>query len=366
VFNRLPIPFKYIIGAGVLLSFIFSLKAVIPYLYWGELELFSWHRMALPHIINYLFWPFLVPMIYWTFLNYRLSKEAVLNERLVTIGMSLLIPLVHELITTIIYFFFLDVFDIYTFQTDTWSQLMAAFPGVYLGRVVEFWIIYGLFASFDYYKRYRDKQAELGRIEAQLTRTKLDVLRMQLQPHFLFNALNTISSLMDEDVKKAQRVTARLGDLLRGILEKDNRIFVTLEEELDYVKTYLEIECVRFGDRLTVRYEVDDALLAEKLPLLIIQPLAENAVKHGVARMTRNGVILVSTRMEGDKMHITVEDNGGGQSRNTQALFKQGIGLQNIQERLKALYKGAAQMLISTGHDRGFKVELIIPKARMT
>jgi LytS/YehU family sensor histidine kinase len=188
---------------------------------------------------------------------------------------------------------------------------------------------------------------------------------MQLQPHFLFNALNTISSLMDEDVKKAQRVTARLGDLLRGILEKDNRIFVTLEEELDYVKTYLEIECVRFGDRLTVTYEVDDALLAEKLPLLIIQPLAENAVKHGVARMTRNGVIRVSTRMEGDKMHITVEDNGGGQSRNTQALFKQGIGLQNIQERLKALYKGNAQMLISTGHDRGFKVELIIPKARI-
>lgn len=186
--------------------------------------------MALPHVINYLFWPFLVPAIYWTFLHFRLARGAAPRDRCITFGISLLIPLVHELITTVIYFYLLDLADIYSFQEETWSQLVAAFPGVYLGRVVEFWIIYGLFASFDYYKRYRDKQAELGCIEAQLTRTKLDVLRMQLQPHFLFNALNTISSLMDEDVNKAQRVTARLGDLLRGILEKDNRIFVSLEK----------------------------------------------------------------------------------------------------------------------------------------
>ena len=144
--------------------------------------------------------------------------------------MSLLIPFVHEATTTIIYFYLLETLDKYQFNAEAFSLVKAAFPSVYIGRIVEFWIIYGLFAAFDYYKKYKDKQAEIGRIEAQLNRTKLAVLRMQLQPHFLFNALNSISSLMEIDVRKAQTVTARLGDLLRGILEQDERVFVRLSE----------------------------------------------------------------------------------------------------------------------------------------
>ena len=96
------------------------------------------------------------------------------------------------------------------------AVVLGAFPSVYIGRIVEYWIIYGLFASFDYYKKYKNKQAEIGRMEAKLNQTKLAVLKMQLQPHFLFNALNSISSLMEIDVKKAQTITARLGELLRG------------------------------------------------------------------------------------------------------------------------------------------------------
>ena len=247
MFKKLPLPFVFVLGAGIVLSLLMSLKAMMPYLYWDEMSEFEYYRSSLPHVINYLFWPLLVPIIYWAFTHYRIGKGASIGDRGMSFLFSLVIPFVHEISTTLIYFTLLAGFDIFYFSSETWPQVMAAFPGVFIGRVLEYWIIYVLFAAFDYYKKYKDKQAELGRIEAQLNRTKLEVLKMQLQPHFLFNALNTISSLMEIDVKKAQKVTARLGDLLRGILEQDSRVFVSLEEELDYVKTYLEIERVHLA-----------------------------------------------------------------------------------------------------------------------
>ncbi|MEQ9186684.1 MAG: histidine kinase [Cryomorphaceae bacterium] len=362
MFKKLPLPFIFVLGAGVVLSLLMSLKAMMPYLYWDEMSEFVFYRSSLPHIINYLFWPVLIPITYWAFSNYRLGKGAALGDRAMSVLFSLLIPFVHEFSTTVIYFSLLASFDIFHFSSKTWPQVMAAFPGVYIGRILEYWIIYALFAAFEYYKKYKDKQAELGRIEAQLNRTKLEVLKMQLQPHFLFNALNTISSLMEIDVKKAQQVTARLGDLLRGILEQDSRVFVSLEEEIDYVKTYLEIERVRFEDRLQFEISVEAGVEGFQVPLLIIQPLAENAIKHGIAKIMRGGKILVDARMQGDNLVVVVSDDGKGYSGRIPELFKQGIGLQNTKERLKELYRREATFLVETENDKGFKVTLTIPK----
>jgi len=335
---------------------------MMPYLYWDEMSEFEYYRSSLPHVINYLFWPVLVPIIYWAFTRYRLGKGASIGDRGMSFLFSLLIPLVHEFSTTLIYFSLLAGFDIFYFSAETWPQVMAAFPGVYIGRVLEYWIIYGLFAAFDYYKKYKDKQAELGRIEAQLNRTKLEVLKMQLQPHFLFNALNTISSLMEIDVKKAQQVTARLGDLLRGILEQDSRVFVSLEEELDYVKTYLEIERVRFEDRLNFEIDVEEGTEGFQVPLLIIQPLVENAIKHGIAKISRGGTVLVHARLNGRGLVVRVSDDGKGHAGEVPALFKNGIGLQNTKERLKELYRGTAGFDVETKDNEGFTVTLTIPK----
>ena len=341
-----------------------SFKAMMPYLYWGEMEKFLWYRSALPHFLNYLFWPVLVPFIYATFLRFRIGKEGSSSDKLITVAISFIIPFIHELVTTLIYFLLLAGLDVVYFNENIWLQVKAAFPGVYIGRIVEFWIIYGLFAALDYYKRLKNKQAELSRIESQLNRTKLEVLKMQLQPHFLFNALNTISSLMEIDVKKAQLVTARLGDLLRVILEQDSRLYVSLEEELDHVKTYLEIEKIRFEDRLEVNYDVDSTLLGFSVPLLIVQPLVENAIKHGVAKVSRKGTINISVKRNDTGILIKVSDDGKGDQGNIGSLYKHGIGLQNIKERLKEIYKEEASMHITTGGERGFTVDLSIPKKR--
>lgn len=361
MFKKLPVPFLFILLAGILLGFVLGFKSIIPYLYWDEMDGFSWHRMVLPHILNYFFWPFLVPMIYWTFLTFPIGKGANFSDRFTTFFLSLLVPLIHELITTVIYFWLLDLLLLYQFNPGTWSQLLVAFPGVYLGRIIEFWIIYGLFAAFDYYKRYRDKQEELGKIEALLTQAKLQVLRMQLQPHFLFNALNTISSLMDVDVKKAQFVVAHLGDLLRAILKDDNRVLVSLKEELDYVRAYLEIEKVRFEQRLSMYFDVDSEVEHIPVPMLLIQPLVENAVKHSIANTSKPVKICIIATLVQDHLQLIVEDDGLGSSKTKEQLFQSGIGLRNIRDRINALYGANASINIEAAIDKGFIVRLLIP-----
>lgn len=365
MFKKLPIPFWYVMVTGMVLGVVIGFKSFIPYMYWGDTENYVWYRSALPHVVNYFFWPLLVPFIYWAFQRYRINRAAPMRQRLIAVLIGLAVPLFHEIATSIIYFAFMESIGVVEFNAKIFKWVKAAFPSVYIGRIVEYWIIYGLFASFDYYKKYKDKQAEVGRMEAQLNRTKLAVLKMQLQPHFLFNALNSISSLMDIDVKKAQAVTARLGDLLRGILEQDERVFIRVEEELHYVKTYLEIEKVRFDDRLEVSIDADPSLLGAELPMLLIQPLAENAIKHGVAKVSRDTRIEVSVKPLGtDRFKITVSDNGAGQSLEARSLFDKGVGLSNIKARLKQLYDHQYKLHITTSEGNGFQVEIELPKQR--
>lgn len=359
----MPVPFRYVLATGVVLGLIIGFKSFIPFLYWGETADYNWYKSALPQIINYIFWPILVPFIYWTFQRFKIMPGASARDRLATVVMSLLVPFVHELVTTTIYFIILEYTDTHHFTAETFERIVAVFHSVYIGRIVEYWIIYGLFAAFDYYRKYKNKQAELGRIEAELNRTKLAVLKMQLQPHFLFNALNSISSLMDMDVKKAQTVTAQLGDLLRGILEQDQRIFISIEEEIQYVKSYLEIEKIRFEDRLTIRYNIDPAIIQMQIPMLLVQPLVENAIKHAVAKQSGNSMIKITVK-DGrtGELKIKVSDNGPGQSHSSGELLNQGVGLSNIKARLERLYKGKAQLNIETSKNAGFMVEIIIPK----
>lgn len=357
----MPIPFFYVLLTGVVLGLVLGFKSLIPYLYFGELEEYDWARSALPHIINYLFWPFLVPFIFWTFNRYRMVRTAALSDKVKTVAMSLIIPFIHETATTVIYFWILSVTGMYELNEETINYVQAAFPSVYIGRIVEFWIIYGLFAAFDFYKKYKDKQAELVKIEAQLNRTKLAVLKMQLQPHFLFNALNSISSLMDIDIKKAQMVTAKLGDLLRGILEQDQRVFVSVDEEISYVQTYLDIEKIRFEDRLTVQYQIDEKALNVSLPLLLIQPLVENAIKHSVSKTSKPVILQIKVENKGENLRICVKDNGIGQEQKSGQFLNKGIGLKNIKERLDQFYPGLYSLIIDTAVGQGFEINIEIP-----
>jgi signal transduction histidine kinase len=231
--------------------------------------------------------------------------------------------------------------------------------------------IYGLLVSlnqvFRYYRRFREGELRASRLQTQLTQAQLEALKMQLHPHFLFNTLHSISALLHRDPDTADRMIARLGDFLRLTLENSGAAEVSLQKELEFLTCYLEIERVRFQDRLTTSLEVEPAALDAPVPNLILQPIVENALRHGVARSAAPGRIEISAKRENGSLRIRVRDNGPGLAAITRPEdgFKEGLGLKNTRARLEQLYGASHRFEISNGPGGGLVVTLVIPSERV-
>ena len=213
--------------------------------------------------------------------------------------------------------------------------------------------------AVDYYRKYRERERHAAQLEKNLVQAKLQALQMQLNPHFLFNTLHSISSLMHKDVEAADTMVMRLADLLRAALEGSDTQEVTLREELDFLQRYLEIEKIRFGDRLTVKLEIAPDTLIAHLPNLILQPLVENAIRHGIEPHARPGRIDLRARRAADRLELEVCDNGAGLKPETTK--REGVGLSNTRARLRALYGSAHQFDLGNASNGGFRVLLAIP-----
>ncbi len=215
-----------------------------------------------------------------------------------------------------------------------------------------YWAVVATQQIVAYQERVRDRERRATALEKRLTEARLQALQMQLNPHFLFNTLNAISSLMHQDVEKADRMLVRLSELLRRALDTTDRQEVPLGEELAFLDRYLEIEQARFGARLVVRRFVDGGLLNALVPNLLLQPLVENAIKHGIERQRRPGVIEVDARRHGADVVLIVRDNGPGLVQKASAPHGHGIGLSNTRRRLEQLY-GQRQTLQMRDADGG-------------
>lgn len=225
----------------------------------------------------------------------------------------------------------------------------------------------GAFHAFLYYRDLRARQLRDTELQGRLARAELNVLRMQLQPHFLFNALHTVSSLMVTDVPTAQRVVSALGDLLRSSLDHTARQEIPLREELAFVQRYLEIQRARFRQRLRVKVDVTDDLGDALVPSLVLQPLVENAIRHGIEPEADGGQIWISAERSGDAVVLSVANDG---IPNDTGIARQrgespGVGLTNAAARLAQLYGPshclrAAWEAYGSGGDR-FVVELSVP-----
>ncbi|MDT5156950.1 MAG: two-component system, LytTR family, sensor kinase [Acidobacteriota bacterium] len=232
--------------------------------------------------------------------------------------------------------------------------------------------IYGLLVSlnqvFRYYRRFREGELRASRLQTQLTQAQLEALKMQLHPHFLFNTLHSISALLHRDPEMADRMIARLGDFLRLTLENSGAAEVSLQKELEFLTCYLEIERVRFQDRLTTSLEVEPAALDSPVPNLILQPIVENALRHGVARSTAPGHVEISAKRDGGSLRIRVRDNGPGLATITRPEdgLKEGLGLKNTRARLEQLYGASHRFEISNAPGGGLVVTLIIPAERVS
>ena len=237
-------------------------------------------------------------------------------------------------------------------------------------NILTYWVLVGVVLGIVYYRRYRERELRASQLEARLAQARLEALKMQLHPHFLFNTLNGISALMHRDVEAADRMLVRLSDLLRMTLESGDAQETSLKQELEFLNAYLEIEKTRFGDRLTVDMQVDPETLDARVPTLILQPLVENAIRHGIAPQVEPGRIELRAQRRNGRLCLQVSDNGAGLPEGTGDALREGVGLSNTRARLAQLYgedyrfelengKGSAN-----GREKGLRVTVEIPYRR--
>jgi two-component system LytT family sensor kinase len=202
----------------------------------------------------------------------------------------------------------------------------------------KYWALIGLYSAFVYARRSREQQIHSAQLETRLAQAELQALRMQLHPHFLFNTLHAVSMLNFSDVDAANRMLVRLSDLLRMSLDNSGKQLVSLREELDFLRKYLEIEQTRFQDRLRVVFDVDESLLDAEVPNLVLQPLVENAIRHGVSKTAQTGVLEISAQRRDGQLELRVCDNGPGLPPQWNLEQHTGIGLSTTIVRLQQLY----------------------------
>jgi len=222
-----------------------------------------------------------------------------------------------------------------------------------------YWVIVAICHALDYYWAYHERELRTSELETRLAQAKLQALRMQLNPHFLFNSLNSISALMHKDVEAADATLIRLSDLLRHALDSADTHEVPLREELAFLERYLDIERTRFGQRLKVQMDIAPDTLDALVPNLALQPLVENAIKHGIEPRARPGLIQLRARRQNGQLQLQVQDDGVGLPQN-QALAE-GVGLSNTRARLDQLYGEAHEFILTDAEGGGLLVRVTIP-----
>jgi two-component system LytT family sensor kinase len=235
--------------------------------------------------------------------------------------------------------------------------------GFYIDLIIALLIVIAVHALL-YYQNFRASELAQSSLKTQLAQAQLRALKMQLQPHFLFNTLHSISSLVLEDPPKANSMIARLGDFLRLTVENSEQQLVTLKEETEFLRCYLDIEQVRFGDRLTVVFELEPRTLSAQVPHLILQPVVENAIQHAIAPRAERGHINIEAKRLNSLLRVTISDNGPGISSNANLPGKKCVGLSNVRTRLHQIYGPDFRFELMNASDGGLTVVMEIPFER--
>jgi signal transduction histidine kinase len=258
--------------------------------------------------------------------------------------------------------------------TGAWIEAQVIHTGLSVGRLFEIILasyfhedvltyagIVSAWYALDYYRQLRERERRAVELEKNLAKARLHALKMQLHPHFLFNTLNGIAALNYENPKAANRMLARLSELLRMTLEDDSAPEVPLRQELEFNRRYLELEQIRLGDRLTVKLEVAPETLAAAVPNLLLQPLVENAIRHGIAPYSAGGEVSIHAHRKNGTLCLCVADNGPGLTGEKGAPDGSGVGLRNTRARLRQLYGNAHRFELTNAERGGLVVEIDIP-----
>jgi two-component system LytT family sensor kinase len=343
-----------LVGCWLFLGFILSIEVYFSSRAWGMPE--NYVDAAIPQFGRAAMWAALAPFILRMRQKMPLRRGHWVGGIAFHFAMSFVVMAVYYLGRMFSYMVLGD-----EPLAQFWSFAAKGFVGHNMIDMAFYWAVVAFGFSFEIYQRYKSEELKAAQLETRLVETELKALREQLRPHFLFNTMNTISVLVREG-KNDEAVTliARLSSLLRMSLDATRTQEVTLRQEVDFLERYVDIQKARFSDRLAVGISIDEAAMEARIPNLLLQPIVENAILHGIAQKAGVGRVDVCGHVKDGRLHLEVRDDGPG-LENGLRRTKEGIGLTNTRERLAKIYGAAGHLSLRSEPGRGVTVQIVLP-----
>lgn len=343
------------ISGAVLLGCLFALQEWTSSRFWNyHINL---HLLLAAWAMQYFLWGVLCWIIWWQFRPqiYNATLRTILT---VFLPLSIVLSVVEEMIWVMIF----PRIPLGRPPMSFWHRLTFQLDAEIVDSMVIFWSAFFLFKGIGYYQRYREKELAASQLQSQLVQAQMRALRMQLNPHFLFNTMNGISSLMRSDIEAADLMLEQLSRLLRITLQRGDAQFIPLSDEMEFIEMYLAMQDRRFAGRVRQEMKVDPRLHDALVPTMILQPIVENAYAHGLSRISSNGLLTVEAASEGSKLRLSVTNSGPGlRPPSTGNANGKGIGLSNVQDRLRMHYGSDQSFSMSEIENSAVRVVVTLP-----
>ena len=361
-FGNSPVPMRTVFFSAGLLSVLFVFTSFIGRTHLGmEPHLFDWWMQAPIPFLNFYTWALVLPLVHAWSQRWPLKGRPLWKPILLHILFGLLLCTLHEAFSNTLYLLVLNYSGRMPWQPEMLNNVLLSLPGGVVQRFMEYGLLLVLLMYMETHRQMQAERTRVLQLQNELQTTQLLALKKQLQPHFLYNTLNTVSALMDVDTMSARKVLSKLGQLLRITLDEERKERVTLIHEIDHVGHYLGIEAIRFKDRLQVRYDIPSACQNALVPGMVLQPLVENSIKHGLDATSAEVCITIEAQRKENDLVLTISDNGRGCSDVNRAMAAGGIGLGNVRERLSLLHGPNGRLQITSENGDGFHVKISIP-----
>ena len=342
------------IASSVLVGILFAFQE------WISLRHMGYH-MAAPIFFESWGFQFLVwgtlSWFLWRILGARIQRAGVFTILTIFLPLSIATSLGQQMLFVLIF----HNLPLNHPEMSYWQRLSMYVYAELLDNMLIFWCAFFLFRGIGYYQRFREQAQAKAELEIQLANAQLAALRMQLNPHFLFNTMNSISSLMRSDVEAADTMLEQLSCLLRLSLERGESQLVSLREELDFIELYLGMQGQRYVGRMTQSVRFDPELYDALVPSMLLQPIVENAFVHGIAKTDTNSTLSIEGKRDGDQLRICVMNSGIGLSRRSNEHSRRGVGLRNIEQRLLLHYGTEAKLQIAQLNQEEVQVTVTLP-----
>ena len=362
ILSKRLVRFGLIWGVWTIVTFFFASQVYVMAFASKQPMRYGFGRHFLAQASSCYLWALATPLVLWLSHRYCIQRHNWLRHVIYHFLFSL------GLVSVLLTIHYLALMTIMGPPPASTVQIgpMRIFGFVYYNldhSLLVYWLILLMSHAYSYYNSYRKGELKASELRTQLVQSQLEALKMQVQPHFLFNTLHSISALLNKDTEAARKMITRLGDFLRLTLENSGTMEVTLQQEIEFLNGYLEIERIRFQDRLTTEIRVDPEVLDVRVPNLILQPLVENAMRHAIGNST-SGRVEVTAAPRNGSVRIEVKDNGPGidADKALEPRRGKGLGLVNTQARLAGLYGTSARFEMLNNPTGGLVVALEIPR----